>query len=165
MLLFHLLLFHLIDHLAPQMTDGDVCFLNARRAIRGDRDGEVAHRSEWIGRRPRQSDRATAEFPRPLRCFQYVLRSSAGADGDQNIARLRETCELAREHLFVTEIVADCRQSGRVGRQGDRGPRTALFFVTADKFGRNMLRISRAAAVTAKQNLLSGGECVADHLA
>src|SRR5688500_12731290 len=105
-----MLLFDLINHFTPEMTDGDVRFLNARRSIRRHCDREVAHRSERISRCARQSDRATAEFPRPLHRFQDVLRSSTRADRDHDITRLSESSELAREDLFVTEIVADCGQ-------------------------------------------------------
>ena len=105
-----MLLFNLINHFTPEMTDGDVRFLNARRAIRWHCDREVAHRSERISRCASQGDRATAEFPRPLHRFQDVLRSSTRADRDHDVACLRESCKLAREDLFVTEIVADCGQ-------------------------------------------------------
>ena len=75
-----------------------------------------------------------------------------GVIPDQNVARLCESCQLAREHLFVTEIVADRGQGGRVGGQRDGGPGTTLLFVTADEFGSDVLRIRRAATISTQQN-------------
>ena len=39
----------LIDHLAPEMTDRDVSFLDARSARGGHGDDDVAQRSEGFG--------------------------------------------------------------------------------------------------------------------
>ena len=39
----------LIDHLAPEMTDGDVSFLDSRRASGGHSDDDVAQRGECFG--------------------------------------------------------------------------------------------------------------------
>lgn len=72
---------------------------------------------------------------------------------------------MTRKDFFITEIVADRGQRRRVGGQGNRGPRATLFFITTNQLGGDMLRIGCAAAIPAKQDFLSAGERIADHLA
>ena len=37
-----------VDHFTPEMADCDVSFLYARRPIRGDDEGEVTMRAQWL---------------------------------------------------------------------------------------------------------------------
>jgi hypothetical protein len=145
-----------IDHLAPEMTDGYVCFLNARRAtLKGQRHKSHSDPSGSELLLSRRSSCSPVPLPVPPH-FQHVLRFPLVLIAINTSPALRQSCNLTRKDLFVTKIVADCRQCGRVCGQRDRRPRTSLFFVTANQLGRDVLRICGAAAVAAEQNLFSG---------
>jgi hypothetical protein len=62
------------------------------------------------------------------------------------------------EHQIKAEIIAYGREDRAVGRQGNGGQRAAVHDEAVDEFGGQMLRVSGAAAVAAKEQFVSPGQ-------
>jgi hypothetical protein len=86
---------------------------------------------------------------------QDVRRVPAGADCDQDVTRNGKGMDLTGKNLFVTVVVAQRSQSGRIGRESNGRPASTLALILAHQLSRNVLRIRRASAVSAQQDLLA----------
>src|SRR5882724_1000674 len=98
----------------------------------------------------RQRYGLTAHRPRLFRCLNYVWRSPAGADCNQDIARNCQSLHLPREDFRIAVIVAERSQRRSVSGKRDGREWLPLSFVSSDQFCRNVLRIGGAAAISAK---------------
>jgi len=67
---------------------------------------------------------------------------------------------LSRKNVVVPVIVAQSRQRGSICCQRNGWESTSFFFVPADEFRSDVLRIGGAATISAKQNLVAGFECI-----
>ncbi len=74
----------------------------------------------------RQRDYGTTEVARCLRCPQYIWRIATGADGEKEVAALRERLHLACEHALETIVITDCGEDRGVRRKGHGGKSTTL---------------------------------------
>jgi len=100
-----------------------------------------------------KSDHGATEAPRRLRCLNHVCRVTAGAEGHQYIAPLRQRLDLAREHTLVAVVVAERGEERGVGGERDRRQRLALLAEAADELGGEVLRVGGAATVAAGEDL------------
>jgi len=151
-----------IDHFAPEMTNGDMGFLDTSSTLGGDDNCQIATGSQWLAGDARQSDRLATNGPGAFCCPDNVFRLTAGANRNQKIAGGGQRFDLPRENLFVPEIIADSSQGGSVCGEGNRGKRAPRLFIASHQLGGNVLRIGGTAAIPAKQDLLSGLERLAD---
>src|SRR6185369_18002567 len=110
-------------------------------------------------------ERVDAELFRLGERGEDVAGIAARGEDDDEIARLREPGDLAREHLIVAEIVADAAEERAVRREGEGRERPAGLRVAADEFGGEMRRLGRAATVAADQKFSAALERREDHRA
>lgn len=110
----------------------------------------------------RQRYGLAADCPRLFRCLNYVWRSPAGADCNQDIARNCQSLHLPREDFLIAVIVAERSQRRSVGGKRDGREGLPLSFISPDQLGRNVLRIGGAAAISAKQDLIARAKRLAD---
>lgn len=78
-----------------------------------------------------------------------------GGNADEHVAGTPERLHLLGEDEIVTEIVADGRQHGRIGRQRDGRKRRPVHQEPVDELRGPVLGIRRAPAVARQQNLAS----------
>src|SRR6516162_1694388 len=107
-----------------------------------------------------ESDHGATEAVRRLRRLNHVRRVTAGAEGHQYIAPLRQPLDLAREHTFVAVVVAERGEERGVGGERDRRQRLALLAEAADELGGQVLRVGSAATVAAGENLATRAQAL-----
>lgn len=147
------------------MANRYVSFLNPGRPLRRDDYRQVAMRGQRLAGTTRQRDSLTTKLTGFVGGLDYAWRLPAGTDCNQHVTGRSEGLYLSREDYFVTKIVAYRRQRRRVGGQRYSWESSPLLFVAAHEFGSNVLRISGATAITAKQNLVTGLKSFPDQIA
>jgi len=144
------------------MTNRDVRFLNTGSPFGWHYNGKITVGSQRFARAAGQGDCPASYRSGLIRGLHDAGRLSTGTDADQHIAGDGKSGHLSRKNFVVAVIVAQGRQGGSISCQRNRWKSTSLFFVPADEFRGNVLRIGGAAAISAKQNLLAGFECIAN---
>ena len=144
------------------MTNRDVRFLNPGSPFRWNNYGKITVRNQRFARAAGQGDCPASYRSGLIRGLHDAGRLSTGADGDQHIPGDGKSGHLSGKNFVVAVIVAQGRKGGSISCQRNRWESTSLFFVPADEFRGNVLRIGGTAAISAKQNLLAGFECIAN---
>ena len=145
----------LLDVIADHMKAKSVAFLDAGSCRRGNSYGflrNFGHRPPIL---PAECDRKSSNSPRRLKCPAYVLTVSGCRDSDYYISRSTDRLNLPLKNAIVTVVVANRRENRRVGSQGNRRQRPALFQEAADEFCSHVLGIGCAAAIAAPENLVA----------
>lgn len=137
----------ILDQLAEDMAQGCVTFLDARGHAGRYDEGVIHHGGQLASVATGPSNRLQAGFAGCGDPFQHVGRIAAGADADGDIAFPTVCEDLAGEHLFVSIVIGDTRDSGHVRSERESGERRAVPMVTTDEFGGDVGRVGRAAAV------------------
>jgi hypothetical protein len=112
-----------------------------------------------------QGEHGDSLVPRRLSRAEQIWRVAARRVNHEQIARFRERFDLPREHAVESKVVTSGGEQGRVGRQRDRGVRTAIANVANDVLGREVLRVSRAAPVAAEKERTAAAHRVTYDLA
>jgi hypothetical protein len=95
---------------------------------------------------------------------ENVGRAARGRKPHEHIAWLPEREHLPGEQVLEPEVVADggCRR--RIGAKCERGQGRAIDVEAHHQFGREVLRVGRAAAITGQQYLFSRPQRLGDDL-
>ena len=145
----------LVDHAAPDVADQDVAFLDAGGFPRRHHQGVSDPLQQPAAIAAEQAQGHHAHLVRLLDSREDVAAVAAGGDGDQQVARARQRLDLAGEHPFIAEVVADGGERRGIGGQGDGGQGAAIGLETADHFGGDVLRVGGAAAIAAEKDAIA----------
>lgn len=96
--------------------------------------------------------------------FDDIWRLAAGADGDQEVAGDSQRLHLAGENIRVSVVIAECGKCGGVGCKCDGREGAAWLFITTNQLCGDVLRVSSAAPISAKENLVPRGQGIANQL-
>src|SRR5690606_12256951 len=124
------------------MQQQDVYFLDAHGAVVGDAQVNVGlheHAADFATALAGERDHGHLAVVRGFDGLDDVGRVAAGGDCHQYVAGLAQRVDLALEYGVEAVIVADRREYGRVGVQGDTGQGEATTLESADQFGDEML--------------------------
>ncbi len=141
------------------MADQDVTLLNAGRLPRRNRQAIVGHAPELSTGLPGQSGGNQAVLPGRFEPFPHAFGIAAGRNSDSNVARSGEGFDLARKDQIVAVIVTNCRDTRGVHGEREGGKRRAVEGKTAYKFGRDVLGIRGAAAVSEQNRFVPVSDC------
>ncbi len=151
--------YRFIDDFAHKVADCHMTFLNLC-GFR-TRDDETKGTGGGEFRAPRAGEPHCGHPAGPRRFYRTkdISRLAACSQGDQQVARLTQSLNLSRKHVLKAEIIADRCQVGAVRCEGDGWQRDTVAAEPAYEFRGDMLGVTRAAAIAAKQELVSGEEC------
>jgi len=146
------------------MANHDVALLDTGRVGGGhvEQDvGEVFHLAAGFAR---HGDDFHPHLLGHLEGFEDIFGVAGGGDAHDDIAGLGGTAQEPREDEVVAVVVAHSGEIGGVAVQRLGVERRTVEVETARKFGREMLRVGRAAAVAAKVNLAAVAQGCGDNL-
>ncbi len=104
-----------LDEHAEDVFQGEVGFLDVHGGVGGNDDvdfGDVLHRAAVV---TGIGDGVQAEAAGTLEGLDAVLRVARGGDGEEDVARLAESFDLALEDVVEVEVVADGGEDAGVG--------------------------------------------------
>jgi len=137
------------------MTDGDMGFLNARRAVRGDIERQISHGGNRPSVFPRQGQRDKPHLFGRFQPLEHIGRIAAGADSPGHIARLSQRPDLFGKYFRKIVIVADAGDDGRVRRQSNGRQRRPLDDKAVDEFRGDMLSVRGRAPVAENEDFIA----------
>src|SRR5207248_225322 len=153
-----------LDEEEERVVARELDLLDPRGVLRGREEDEVRERRELPAVAAAEEDDPHPRRARGLEGADHVRRGAGGADPDEDVVLRAERLDLAREDLLVAEVVAARREQRGVRRERDRrqrAPRGRLAEAD-DQLRRDVLRVRRAAAVAADEDLAAGAEGVGD---
>ncbi|KOS74360.1 hypothetical protein DM45_725 [Burkholderia mallei] len=142
-----------LDQPANDMSENQVPLLDLRGVGRRDFEQQVAQLAHFSAAIAGEAD---ARHPLCLgfaKSRQYVRGLSGSRITDQHVALVAERLNLTGKQFLVAVIVSDRRENGRVRRQRHCRQPGPIESKPADELPCDMLRISRASAVTGEQHL------------
>ena len=98
---------------------------------------------------------------RLLECREDVARLAAGAQHDEDIARLRKCGDLPGKNFGEFVVVANGRQQAGIHGEGHRGIGTPVFPEAAGELRGQVGAVTGASSVAAEEELVTGQKCVA----
>ena len=96
-----------------------------------------------------------------LECREDVARLAAGAQHDEDIARLRKCGDLPGKDFGEFVVVANGRQQAGIHGEGHRGIGTPVFLEAAGELRGQVGAVTGASSVAAEEELVTGQKCVA----
>jgi hypothetical protein len=151
-------LFHWVDGFdvfQDNVHDPGVDFLRAGGVVGGDNDGVVADAPGFSTGFAQEADGGQVQPSGGLDGADDVGGVSAAAEGDEEIAGLTQTLDLAGENGVVSPVVGNAGQGGDISGQADCGEGTTTAAVAADEFLGHVEGISGAATVAAGENFVA----------
>ena len=148
----------MVHELAEDVARKDMGLLNPCRRAAFHHESNIHEAAETTSVPARESDSVQ---PLTACCFDRgnnVWGISTGADGQENIPFHGNRLNLLGKDVFKRIVVSDARNDGGIRRQSDSREGRALKQEAVYKFSGNMLRISRASAVAADEELSIAGK-------
>lgn len=130
-------------------------FLDAGRDVGGHLDAQVADSGHLTAAAAGESDGDRAAGFGRLQGFEDVGAVAGGRKADDDVARPGQRLDLAGEHGVEAVVVADSREDGGVGGEGDGRQAAALLLEAADEFGGQVLAVGGAAAVAHEEDAVA----------
>ena len=97
-----------------------------------------------------------AERARALEGLDAVLRVARGGDGEQYVAGLAESFDLALEDVVEVIVVADRGEDAGVRREGNRAESRAVDGEACNELGDQVLSVGSGASIAADEQLVAG---------
>jgi len=142
-----------LENLAQNVSGKDMRLLNARQIARGNFKQEVSRLGDQSSPLSRKRNRDGTNLARRLESEEDVSAVAGGGDGHDNIPLSREGLHLALKDVLVAVIVAGGGEDRRIGGERDGGDAGPVVAKTHDKLSIQVLRVRRAAAVAAPEDL------------
>jgi len=133
-------------------------FLNARRFAGGDTEKVIGEWGQFGSSLAGKDNRHEALRARRGESGKHVGAVARGGNSHQHIAGVAERFHLAGKDRFEAKVVGSGGQNGCIGGERDGGHAAAVSSETDNDFSGKVLRIRRAAAVAAPENLPAGVE-------
>jgi len=152
-----------LDHFAKHVEEQFVAFLNPRGVITGHEQIERGHAFRKAAIPAEETDAFDAPAPGLLQRAQNIFRLAAGGEGDDQIARLGQAPDLARENFVGAVVVAHGGHQFAIGRERNGRIWPAVGDEAAEKFRGQVRGVGRAAAIAADEQLVAGGQAGQNH--
>lgn len=132
-------------------------FLNAGGGLRGHAENVVGDAHQEVRFRAGESGSDEALFPRRFQRQHDVAALAGGGKADGEIAAAAQGLDLAFEDMFIAHVVRRRRQHRGVGGECDGGDGGPVLDEAHGKFGGDVLRVGRAAAIAEEEQLAAVG--------
>jgi hypothetical protein len=135
-----------------------VSFLRAGCVGMCDDDRAISQSFRLAAVAAEESDAANALIPGSGKSGKHIRRIAASRKDDEYVARIRECVDLAGEDIIEPIIVADAGQNGSVGAQRNGREGAPVSLISTHQLAGQMLSLGGTAAISADQQLMTGGE-------
>lgn len=142
------------------MAEQDVHLLNARCRVRRDDQQMLGIARQIAAAFAGESRSGDAHAPGHPQCGEDVCAFARRSDRQRDVTRTAKRLDLAGENFLKAQIICCRGQRRAVGCQRDRRDGLAIFGVTDREFGREVLRVGRAAAIAEQHDLAAGADAV-----
>ena len=152
------------DQFTPDVSDGNVAFLDAGGVCSRHRDGNVGRPCEETSILAGKTDGFEVLVRGLFHGRQHVggIAACADADADADVAWPGQRLNLSSEYPFKAVVICHRGKNGRISCQRDRRQAGSFNNKAPNEFRGEMLRISRTAAIAEKQKFASRSQAIAN---
>ena len=150
------------DQFTPDVSDGNVAFLDAGRICSRHCDGNVGSFCEETAILAGKSDGFEVLVRGLFHCREHVGGIAACANAYGDVAWPGQRLNLSSEYPLKAVVICHRGKDGRISCQRDRRQAGSFNNKAPNEFRGEMLRISRAAAIAEEQKFASCSQAIAN---